>query len=131
MDWKKLIVPVVCLVVGFGAGSGVFAGRGHRIATELERELATSRATVDRINAELAAAIDRERETQNDLERAEQHVARVERDYREITESIERAAKDLSESIGTVTTITDLVAAVRRAIDAVILTYRDTRTART
>lgn len=131
MDWKKLVVPVVCLAIGFGAGSGVFAGRGHRIATELERELAASRATVDRINRELTTAIERERKTQNDLERAEQHVARVERDYREITESIERASEELSESIESVTTIRDLVAAVRRAIDAVILTYRDTRTTRT
>ena len=121
MDWKKLIVPGICLVVGFGIGSGIFTARGHRIATELERELDTSRELVSRTRTELAAAIAREQEAARTLERTNAINRELEQRNRDIAESLEREGAELSIAIRQSRTVAELVAAVRSAIDAVIL----------
>lgn len=121
MDWKKLIVPGICLVVGFGIGSGIFTARGHRIATELERELDTSRAIAGRAQSELALVAEREQQTRESLERAAQRNRELEQRNRDITASIERAGSELSTAIERSRTVAELITAVRRAIDAVIL----------
>ena len=121
MDWKKLIVPGICLVVGFGIGSGIFTARGHRAVTELERKLDTSRAIADRAQSELTLAAEREQQTRESLRRAAQRNRELEQRNRDITESIERAGSELSTAIERSRTVAELIAAVRRAIDAVIL----------
>lgn len=124
MDWKPLVVPIVCFAVGFGVGSVVFAARGHRNATELERELATSRDIVSRTQSELAAAIAREQEATRTLERTNAINRELEQRNRDITESLEREGAELSVAIRQSRTVAELIAAVRRAIDAVILAAR-------
>ena len=124
MDWKKLIVPGICLAVGFGIGSGIFTARGHRIATELERELAAGRIALNRATTELAIVAEREQQTRESLERATQRNRELEQRNRDITQSIERAGSELSTAIERSRSVADLIAAVRRAIDAVILAAR-------